>query len=89
MDNGYFLGNDAALLWNGFAALHRKHGLPGELEIPKDSFARSVKIVLKEGELQDTAHFRPDGAMWSMAVRSCGYVQSRQAVSSELLAATP
>jgi hypothetical protein len=54
-----------------------------------DSFARAVEIVLKESELRDAANFRPDTAMWNLAVRSCGYVQSRQAVSSELLAATP
>lgn len=89
VDNGYALGNDAALLWNGFAALHHKHGLPGELEIPMDSFARAVEIVLKESELRDASNFHPDAAMWNLAVRSCGYVQSRQAVSSEHLAATP
>ena len=87
--NGYQLGNDAALLWNAFAALHHKHGLPGELEIPMDSFARAVEIVLKESELRDASNFRPDAAIWNLAVRSCGYVQARQAVSSELLAATP
>ena len=88
MDNGYRLGHDAALLWDAFSGLHHKHGLPGELEIPMDSFARAVEIVLKEGELRDASNFRPDTAMWNLAVRSCGYVQSRQAVSSELLAAT-
>ena len=88
VDNGYRLGHDAALLWDAFSALHHRHGLPGELEIPMDSFARAVEIVLKEGELRDASNFRPDTAMWNLAVRSCGYVQSRQAVSSELLAAT-
>ena len=88
VDNGYRLGHDAALLWDAFSGLHHKHGLPGELEIPMDSFARAVEIVLKEGELRDASNFRPDTAMWNLAVRSCGYVQSRQAVSSELLAAT-
>ena len=87
--NGYQLGNGAALLWNAFAALHHKHGLPGELEIPMDSFARAVEIVLKESELRDASNFRPNAAIWKLAVRSSGDVQARQAVSSELLAATP
>lgn len=52
-----------------------------------DSFARAVEIVLKESELRDASNFRPDAAIWNLAVRSCGYVQARQAVSSELLAA--
>ena len=86
--NGYHLGADAALLWNAFSTLHHKHGLPGELEIPMDSFARAVEIVLKEGEMRDASNFRPDSALWNLAVRSCGYIQARQAVSGELLAAT-
>ena len=80
------MDNDAALLWDAFAALHQKHGLPGELEVPMDSFARAVEIALKEGELRDASNFRPEAALWNLAVRSCGYVQARQAVSSELLA---
>ena len=86
--NGYHLGDDAALLWNAFSDLHHKHGLPGELEIPMDSFARAVEIVLKEGEMRDASNFRPESALWNLAVRSCGYIQARQAVGGELLATT-
>jgi len=82
--DGYQLNHDASLLWNAFEVLHNKHGLPGELEIPMDSFARAVEIVLKESELRDAPGYRPDPALWNLAVRSCGYVQSRQAVGSEL-----
>jgi hypothetical protein len=82
--DGYQLNHDASLLWSAFETLHNKHGLPGPLEIPMDSFARAVEIVLKESELRDAPGYRPDPAMWNLAVRSCGYVQSRQAVSSEL-----
>ena len=28
--------------------------------------------------------FRPDAALWNVAVRSCGHIQSRQATSQEL-----
>ena len=81
---GYTLANDAGLLWPAFETLHHKHGLPGELEIPMESFARAVEIVLKESELRDGPAFRPDTALWSVAVRSCGYLQSRQATSQEV-----
>ena len=56
---------------------------------PWSRSSRAVEIVLKEGGLRDSSNFRPDAAMWNLAVRSCGYVQARQAVSTELLAATP
>jgi hypothetical protein len=82
---GYQLNHDAPLLWNAFETLHNKHGLPGDLEIPMESFARAVEIVLKESELRDASGYRPDPALWNLAVRSCGYVQARQAVSAELL----
>lgn len=82
--SGYQLHQDAPLLLNAFEVLHHKHGLLGELEIPMDSLARAVEIVLKESEMRDAPGYRPDPALWSLAVRSCGYVQSRQAVSSEL-----
>jgi hypothetical protein len=82
---GYQLNHDASMLWNAFETLHNKHGLPGDLEIPMESFARAVEIVLKESELRDASGYRPDPALWSLAVRSCGYVQARQAVSAELL----
>jgi len=74
---GYHLAVDAGLLWAAFEQLHHKNGLPGELEIPMESFARAVEIVLKESELRDAPTYRPDAALWSVAVRSCGYIQSR------------
>ena len=86
--SGYKLSDDAGLLWNAFDHLHHKNGLPGELEIPMESFARAVEIVLKESELRDAPGLRPEQALWDLAVRSCGYIQSRQAVSAELASAT-
>ena len=38
-------------------------------------------------ELRDAPGYRPDAALWNVAVRSCGYIQSRQAMSQELMAA--
>jgi hypothetical protein len=38
--SGYKLSEDAALLWQAFDHLHHKHGLPSDLEIPMESFAR-------------------------------------------------
>jgi hypothetical protein len=84
---GYKLADDVAVLWNAFDRLHHKQGLPGDLEIPIESFTRVVEIVLKESEVRDAPAYRPDPALWSAAVRSCGYVQSRQAVGAELAAA--
>lgn len=81
---GYTLAVDAGLLWASFEQLHHKHNLPGELEIPMESFARAVEIVLKESELRDGPTYRPDAALWNVAVRSCGYIQSRQATGQEL-----
>ncbi|HRO58490.1 MAG TPA: hypothetical protein PK177_04885 [Burkholderiaceae bacterium] len=52
-----------------------------------ESFARAVETVLKDSELRDAPGYRPDPALWNLAVRSCGYVQSRKVVSAELLAA--
>lgn len=83
----YRLTDDAPLLWTAFEQLHHKHGLPGNLEIPMESFTRAVEIVLKDSELRDAPGYRPDAALWQVAVRSCGYIQSRQAVSQELMAA--
>ena len=87
VDGGYRLADDAALLWDAFDRLHHKQGLPGEVEIPMESFTRAVEIVLKDGEVRDAPGYRPPAASWSLAVRQCGYVQARQAVSTELLAA--
>ena len=84
VSSGYKLSDDATLLWDAFDHLHQKHGLPGELEIPMESFARAVEILLKESELRDGPGYRPAQDLWNVAVRSCGYIQSRQAVGSEL-----
>ena len=84
--SGYALSSDASLLWAAFDRLHHRHGLSGDLEIPMESFARAVEIVLKESELRDTAGYRPDPALWNLAVQSCGYIQARQAVGAELMA---
>lgn len=43
-----------------------------------------MEIVLKESELRDAPGYRPDTSLWGAAVRSCGYIQSRQAVSEGL-----
>jgi hypothetical protein len=51
--SGFALADDAPVLWNAFDQLHHKHGLPGDLEIPMESFARAVEIVLKESEIRD------------------------------------
>jgi hypothetical protein len=83
--SGYRLSEDASVLWNAFEKLHNKHGLSGDLEIPMESFARAVEIVLKDSELRDAPGYRPAPELWEQAVRSCGYVQSRIAVSSDLL----
>jgi len=85
---GYRLAHDAGLLWSAFERLHHRHGLPGLLEIPMESFTRAVEIVLKDSEVRDGADYRPEAALWDMAVRSCGYIQSRQAVSAELMTST-
>ena len=84
---GYRLADEAPMLWAAFEQLHHKHGLPGELEIPMESFTRAVEIVLKDSELRDAPGYRPNAALWGAAVRSCGYIQSRQAVSQELMTA--
>ncbi len=52
-----------------------------------ESFARAVEIVLKESELRDSASYCPELALWNLAARNCGYIQSRQAVSEGFVAA--
>jgi hypothetical protein len=84
---GYRLADDAALLWNAFEQLHLRAGLPGALEIPMESFARAVEIVLKDGELRDAPNYRPAAAAWDAAARGCGYIQARQAVSDGMVPA--
>ena len=83
---GYRLMDDAHGLWQAFEALHHKCGLPGSLEIPMESFTRTVEIVLKDGMGQSGPTYRPNLDTWQQAVRACGYVQSRQATSQSLLA---
>jgi len=87
--SGYRLADDAALLWDAFDRLHHKQGLPGDLEIPMESFTRVVEIVLKESELRDAPGWRPEPDLWKAAIRSCGYVQARQAVGPELMTVQP
>lgn len=84
-DAGYRLVSDAALLWNAFEAAHHKATLPGRLEIPMESFARAVEIVLKDSELRDAPGYCPDASLWAHAVRHSGYVQSRHATGRVLV----
>jgi thymidine kinase len=84
---GYRLADDAPLLWAAFEQLHHKHGLPKQLEIPMESFARAVEIVLKDGMLRDAAGCRPDAVIWYAAAQASGYIQARRAISQEILAA--
>ncbi|CDF34487.1 unnamed protein product [Chondrus crispus] len=81
---GYRLVDDAQTLWENFEHIHQQHGLPGELQIPMDSFARAVEIVLKEGNGLDGSGNSPDPAIWRAAVQNCGYTQARQALSEVL-----
>jgi hypothetical protein len=67
-DAGYRPANDAHVLWRAFEEAHNKARLPGRLEIPMESFVRAVEIVLKESELRDDAHYRPDPTMWTLRV---------------------
>ena len=83
---GYRLHEDAEIVWSAFDEIHHKHGLPEEMQIPMESFTRAVEIVLKDSLLRDAAGARPTTDLWRMAVRSCGYIQSRLAVSEELVA---
>jgi hypothetical protein len=78
-DAGYRLVSDAAVLWDAFGAAHHKSTLPGRLEIPMESFARAVEIVLKDSELRDAPGYCPDPSLWTHAMRRSGYVQSRHA----------
>jgi DNA-binding helix-hairpin-helix protein with protein kinase domain len=81
---GFKLADDAQLLWDAFQDLHNKHSLPGELEIPMESFARAVEIMLKSCWDADARNERPDPARWVAAVKACGYVQARMAVRKEI-----
>ena len=86
-DAGYRLVNDAGKLWEAFVAVHHKASLPGQLEIPMESFARAVEIVLKDSELRDARGYGPEAVLWQHAVRHCGYVQSRHATGRVLASA--
>ena len=81
---GYKLADDAQVLWNAFEDLHNKSNLPGELEIPMESFARAVEITLKSCWDRDPVNLRPDRALWESAVKACGYVQAGIAIRKEL-----
>ncbi|QDQ82180.1 ATP-binding protein [Paraburkholderia megapolitana] len=83
-DAGYRLVNDAAVLWKTFEAAHHKASLPGNLEIPMESFARAVEIALKDSELKDAPGYCPEASLWAHAVHHCGYVQSRHAIGRVL-----
>lgn len=83
-DAGYRLTNDTDMLWRAFEAAHHKASLPGTLEIPMESFARAVEIVLKESELKDAPGYCPEAALRTYAVQHCGYVQSRHATGRVL-----
>jgi hypothetical protein len=86
-DAGYRLLSDARLLWQTFEAAHHKASLPGSLEIPMESFARAVEIVLKESEIKDGPGYCPEAALWTHAVHHCGYIQSRHATGRVLATA--
>ena len=82
---GYRLVSDAAVLWNAFEVAHHKATLPGRLEIPMESFARAVEVILKDSELRDAPGYCPDASLWAHAVRHSGYVQSRHATGRVLV----
>lgn len=84
VDAGYRLLDDAQILWDAFVKIHNKAGLAGTLEIPMESFTRAVEIVLKESALQDAPAYRPSADLWTQAVRSSGYVQTRVATAGIL-----
>jgi hypothetical protein len=81
VDAGYRLIEDAHQLWETFEIIHNKAGFSFPLEIPMESFARAVEIVLKESELRDSPIYRPSPEIWAEAVHSCAYVQARMATS--------
>ena len=82
---GYRLVSDAVVLWNAFEAAHHRATLAGRLEIPMESFARAVEIVLKDSELRDAPGYCPDASLWAHAVRHSGYVPSRHAIGRVLV----
>jgi len=84
---GYRLTKDADALWRAFETAHHKANLPGQLEIPMESFARAVEIVLKDSELRDDRGYTPEVVLWDHAVRHSAYVQSRHATGRVLVAA--
>ena len=67
---GYRLVDNSAWIWNAFERVHQQHGLAGSLQIPMESFARAVEIVLQESEMRDSSGVRPDETLWEAAARS-------------------
>ena len=59
---GYKLADDAQVLWHAFEDLHNKSNLPGEFEIPMESFARAVEITLKSCWDRDPLSLQPEPA---------------------------
>ena len=59
-------------------------GWPGALEIPMESFARAVEIMLKRSSEGASTRQHPDAALWDAAVKDCGYVQARLAIRKEV-----
>ncbi len=86
-DAGYRLVSDARQLWQTFEAAHHKASLPGNLDLPMESFVRAVEIVLKESEIKDAPGYCPEPALWTHAVQHCGYIQSRHATGRVLATA--
>jgi hypothetical protein len=80
---GYDLADDAQLLWSSFEELLNRSGLPGAREIPMESSARAVEIMLKRSWDGDSTGQRPDAAVWDTALRDCGYVHARLAIRKE------
>ena len=70
--------------WDAFVRIHNKARLAGTLEIRMESFTRAVEIVLKESALHDAPAYRPSADLWTQAVRSSGYVQTRVATARTL-----
>ncbi|MCC8397481.1 ATP-binding protein [Paraburkholderia sp. MMS20-SJTR3] len=87
LDAGYRLVSDARQLWQTFKAAHHKASLPGNLDLPMESFVRAVETFLKESEITDAPGYCPEPALWTHAVHHCGYIQSRHATGRVLATA--
>lgn len=82
--HGAQLLDEAQTVWTAFVEMHHRHGLPDNLQIPMESFTRAVEFVLTEGMVRDAPDYRLSADLWRQAVRNCGYIQSRQALSQRL-----